>query len=262
MKYLIIICFFTYFFHPVSAQQIDWESIALGVWRGTVGEAEEYDLLSASGSKPNLPALSRLGQVIFPLNKEEINAKSLDGKTYLQLPLDENEEIFGFGLNFKTVHQRGRIMRLHMDHYGNQDNGRTHAPVPFYVSSKGYGVFINSSRYLDVYAGTGSRLDSKNPAKALDRNTDPEWTASPYSDAVEILVPAKGVEFYVFAGPSMLEVVQRFNLFNGGGPIPPRWGLGFTQRVHRLFNQDQVLAEVNEFEKKGFPLDFIGLEPG
>ena len=42
-----------------------------------------------------------------------------------------------------------------------EDNGRTHAPVPFYVSSKGYGVFINSARYLEVYAGTGVRKDSK-----------------------------------------------------------------------------------------------------
>ena len=262
MKYLLLFCFLASAFHQVDAQQIVWESIASGVWRGTVGEAEAYNLLTAAGTKPNSSALSRMGQASFPIGKEEIKAKLLDGKTYLQFPLDKDEEVFGFGLNFKTIHQRGRIMRLHVDHYGGLDNGRTHAPVPFYVTSKGYGVFINSSRYLDVYAGTGSRLTSKNPAEALDRNTNPEWTASPYSDAVEILVPAKGVEFYVFAGPSMLEAVQRFNLFNGGGPIPPRWGLGFTQRVHRLFDQDQVLAEVNDFEERGFPLDFIGLEPG
>ena len=57
----------------------------------------------------------------------------------------------------------------------------------------------------------------------------------PYSDAVEILVPAAGVEVYVFAGPTTLDAVRRFNLFNGGGVLPPRWGLGFTQRVRSLF---------------------------
>jgi alpha-D-xyloside xylohydrolase len=46
------------------------------------------------------------------------------------------------------VEQRGRIMRLHMDHYGGKDNGRNHAPVPFYVSSNGYGVLINVARIL------------------------------------------------------------------------------------------------------------------
>lgn len=162
-------------------------------------------------------------------------ARVIDGKTYLHFPLEREEQIYGFGLNFQTVHQRGRIMELHVDHYGGRDNGRTHAPTPFYVSSNGYGVFVNSARYIKVYAGTEARKDSKNPPVARDRNTDKSWTSRPYSDAVEILVPAEGVEIYVFGGPKPLDAVRRFNLFNGGGCLPPRWGLGFTQRVHRLF---------------------------
>ena len=256
MKYFYSWFLFLSLVFASTAQEIHWENTAPGVWKGTLGEAEKYNLLTASGAIPNFTALTKLGKPPFPMSKDKISGRLQDGKTYLQLPLIKGEEIYGFGLNFKTIHQRGRILRLHVDHYGGQDNGRTHAPVPFYVTSEGYGVFINSSRYLDIYAG------SDNPAEALDRNTDPLWTATPYSDAVEILIPANGVEFYVFAGPSMLEAIQRFNLFNGGGPIPPRWGLGFTQRVHRLYDQKQVLAEAEEFESKGYPLDFIGLEPG
>ena len=76
------------------------------------------------------------------------------------------------------------------------------------------------------------------------------------------MVPAAGVEIYVFAGPTTLNAVQRFNLFNGGGPLPPRWGLGFTQRVKSLYSSDEVKAEADAFKEKGYPLDFIGLEPG
>ncbi|MBN2665549.1 MAG: DUF5110 domain-containing protein, partial [Bacteroidales bacterium] len=141
-------------------------------------------------------------------------------------------------------------------------NGRTHAPVPFYVSDRGYGVFINSSRYLTVYAGTGVRRDSPEAPEERDRNTDREWSAQPYSDAVEILVPTEGVDVYIFAGPSMLDAIRRYNLYSGGGCLPPRWGLGFTQRVPTLFTAGQVIEEAGEFEKRGFPLDFIGLEPG
>jgi alpha-D-xyloside xylohydrolase len=85
---------------------------------------------------------------------------------------------------------------------------------------KGYGVFINSARYITVYAGSGVRKDSKDPPAEKDRNTDKSWSSRPYSDAVEILVPAAGVEVYVFAGPTTLDAVRRFNLFNGGGPLP------------------------------------------
>ena len=60
----------------------------------------------------------------------------------------------------------------------------------------------------------------------------------------------------------MLDVVRRFNLFQGGGVLPPKWGLGFWHRVPTLFTDSQVEAEVAEFEKRGFPLTVVGLEPG
>ncbi len=263
MKFLLTtFCLIATFLSSVLGQSPQWNEVAPGVWKARIGTPESYDLISASGASPKLEAIAGLPRKAFPLFKENIKASVTDGKTYLAFPLEKEEQLYGFGLNFKTVHQRGRILRLHVDHYGDSDNGRTHAPVPFYVSSSGYGVFVNSARYLDVYAGSGVRKDSRNPPPATDRNTDKNWSARPYSDAVEILVPAEGVEVYVFEGPTPLEAVRRFNLFNGGGALPPRWGLGFTQRVERLYTAADVEKEAAEFEERGFPLDFIGLEPG
>jgi alpha-glucosidase (family GH31 glycosyl hydrolase) len=245
------------------AQQVKWTVVAPGVWKAVIGKPEAYNLLTASGAKPNTTGLAKLGPATFPLPQTDIAGTVKDGKTSLRFPLDKEEQLYGFGLNFQTVHQRGKILQLHVDHYGGKDNGRTHAPTPFYVSSKGYGVFVNAARYINVYAGSGVRKDSKNPPVERDRNTEGKlWQSRPYSDAVEMLVPAGGVEVYVFAGPTAMDAVKRFNLFNGGGPLPPRWGLGFTQRVKSLYTADEVTKEAEAFEEKGFPLDFIGLEPG
>lgn len=260
-KWLVIIIFACVSF-KTKAQALQWTEVAPGVWKGIVGKPEAYDLLKASGATPNKEALAKIVASAFPFVQNDIAGTITDGKTYLRFPLEKEEQLYGFGLNFQTVHQRGKILQLHMDHYGGKDNGRTHAPVPFYVSSKGYGVFINSARYINVYAGTAVRKDSKNPPVEKDRNTDRSWSSRPYSDAVEISVPAAGVEVYVFAGPTTLDAVRRFNLFNGGGVLPPRWGLGFTQRVRSLFTADEVKAEADAFKEKGYPLDFIGLEPG
>ncbi len=49
---------------------------------------------------------------------------------------------------------------------------------------------------------------------------------------------------------------------NGGGYLPPKWGLGFTQRVPTLYSQSDILKEVQQFKEHAFPLDFIGVEPG
>lgn len=68
--------------------------------------------------------------------------------------------------------------------------------------------------------------------------------------------------YMVYGGPKSIDAIQRFNLYNGGGCLPPRWGLGFTQRVQSLYTANQVKAEVEEFIKRKYPLDFIGLEPG
>jgi alpha-D-xyloside xylohydrolase len=260
---LILKCIIlNFFFNPLSSQAPDWKEIAPGVWKTVIGQPEKTDLLSAAGIKPNINELSGLPVSAFPFPENDVAAVVSAGQTLLRFPLVKEEQLFGFGLNFKTVRQRGRIMQLHVDHYGGTDNGRTHAPVPFYVSDKGYGVFINSARYLTVYAGTAVRKDSREAPEERDRNLDKSWTSQPYSDAVEVLVPAEGVEVYVFAGPTTLDAVRRYNLYCGGGCLPPRWGLGFTQRVPILYNTQQVLKEAEQFEEKGFPLDFIGLEPG
>lgn len=238
------------------------EKIGAGIWKITVGKPEKVNLLSELNIHPKNEAISELGEAELPLSLEDIHYKLVDGKTYICFPLERDEKIFGLGLNFKTVEQRGRVLRLHTDHYGGQDGGRTHAPVPFFVSSRGYGALINSARYVDAWVGTGVRRDSRNPPVVRDRNTDPEWTGRPYSDNLEFLVPAEGVEILLYAGPTMLEAVQRFNLYNGGGALPPRWGLGFWHRTPTLFTDGQVLDEVSEFRKRDFPLTVIGLEPG
>ena len=226
------------------------EKVNAGIWKISVGKPDKVNLLSELNIAPRTEAILEMGEAFMPVSVEDLEFKVVDGKTYIRFPLEKDEKIYGLGLNFKTVEQRGRVMRLHADHYGGRDNGRTHAPVPFFVSSRGYGALINTARYIDVWVGTGIRKDSRNVPIARDRNTDPEWTSRPYSDNMEFLVPAEGVEILLFLGPTMLEVVQRFNLYNGGGTLPPRWGLGFWHRTPTLFTDKLVMAEVEEFRKR------------
>ena len=260
MRKITILFFLLYVLNTQA--QLTWQEVAPGIWKTQCGTPDDYTLLGVANCKTNREGLLKLPKVTIPSQADKILSTLTDGKVYLQLPLQREEKLYGFGLQFKGVQQRGKIFELHVDHYGGKDNGRTHAPVPFYVSSEGYGVLINSARYLTVYAGSGSRKDSPDAPVAKDRNTDKTWSSRPYSDAVSVMVPSKGVEIYLFAGPTMKDVVRRYNLMCGGGPLPPRWGLGFTQRTQRLFSAADVIAEVDAFEEKGYPLDFVGLEPG
>ena len=241
---------------------LEWKKEGQGIWKISVGKQEKVTLLSELDITPQWKAIEEIGAAPLAIDPKDVKTEVVDGKTYIRFPLDKDEKIFGLGLNFKTVEQRGRVMRLHVDHYGGSDNGRTHAPIPFFVSSKGYGALINSARYIDVWVGTSVRQDSSNPPVAKDRNTDKDWTAQPYSDNLEFLIPAEGAEVIVFSGKTMLDVVRRYNLYNGGGCLPPKWGLGFWHRVPSLFTDTEIEREVQEFRDKGFPLNVVGLEPG
>jgi alpha-D-xyloside xylohydrolase len=96
--------------------------------------------------------------------------------------------------------------------------------------------------------------------------TDPLYTHNLVdTDAGEITVEvpkAKGVDVYLFAGPTMLQAVQRYNLFSGGGVAPPEWGLGFWYRGNGHSDQKRIVQLAREFRERKIPCDVLGLEPG
>ena len=76
--------------------------------------------------------------------------------------------------------------------YGGRDGGRSHASMPFYVSSAGSAVLLNTARVVTADIGTSVRKDAPNRPPSRDRNTDKQWDASPPADAVGVAVPAGG----------------------------------------------------------------------
>ena len=243
----------------ISMDRLEWDTVAPGVWRAQVGEKEWGALDFAS--PPNRQALVELGTAGFPFEKAACLGQRGPSHTHVRLPLKENERLYGMGLEFKGANRRGQVYHLKVDHYGGV-KGYTHAPVPLYFSSAGYGVLLNTARRPALHLGVSNRKDSQLPPR-FDRTTQSEhWRARPVSDAVEGSVDGPGLEVYVFGGQTPLEAVQRYNLYCGGGVLPPRWGLGFWHRMHTQSSDQDVLQEVADFKKYDFPLDVIGLEPG
>ncbi len=240
-----------------------WQEVAPGVWRATVGQPEALSpraLLSAAGVRPRHDALAHLPSAPFPLPLGQVSAEVTSHRTVFRLPLDPEEKLLGLGLQLFTVNHRGRTRYLRVNSDPRQDTGETHAPVPFYVSTRGYGVFVDTARIVTFYGGSCVRRGEV--VEVRDRNSDRQWRATPPSRWVELVLGAPGAELYVLAGPTVLDVVCRYNLFWGGGVLPPRWGLGFWHRTPSLADAQQVLAEAREYRRRDFPCDVIGLEPG
>ena len=249
---------------PVAAS-LKWTEVAPGVWKATVGQPEAFTLLGAAGSNaPARGALAAMPKAAFPLDEKEIEGRHWAAKTTVRFPLAASEDIYGLGVDFASMRRNGGVFELHVDHWDSKKaiTGRTHAPVPLYVSTKGFAVLFDSARYLRVTVGHGVRLAATEKPPVIDRTTGQGWQANPRSDSIEVLAGATGMDVYVFAGPSPLDAVRRYNLYTGGGALPPKWGLGFLSRVQTKYTSAQALADIAEFRQNGIPLDMLGLEPG
>lgn len=238
-----------------------WNEILPGVWHHEIGGHDRPTLTEAAGSKPYSNRLENMKTGPLPFKLEEIRSQKSKDYTSIKIPLQPGEKIFGLGLQMSGCNRRGGVYHLQVDHYESGQD-RLHAPTPLYISSLGYAVFFNTSRPINVYAGVGNRLNDPKIPPFRDRNTDRKWDAQPDSGCVEASVQGSGLEVYVFSGPSAMQALQRYNLFCGGGAMPPPWALGFWHRTPSVATATQVEQEVAEFRRRGFPLDVIGLEPG
>jgi alpha-D-xyloside xylohydrolase len=255
--------------NTAGAATAEAHQIHPGVWRFRFGTPEAITPITTRHYPPAEDGLQGLPPVAAP---PITVAGSGSGRGYLvSIPLAANEAVYGLGLQLQSFLQRGTKKRLRVNADPKMDTGDTHAPAPFYVTTRGYGVLIDTARYATFYCG-GRRRRKRAPAAevhdaaAVAANALPAaYRRANLGEASEVLVEiaaVKGVDVYVFAGPSMREAVQRYNLFSGGGPLPPRWGLGVWYRVKGDYGQDDVLKIAGEFRDRKIPCDVIGLEPG
>jgi alpha-D-xyloside xylohydrolase len=258
---------------PTPAQQqapdgaqgaLTWTQVHPGVWRATVGTPEVHTPVR-DRLLPAAPRLGALPTVERPVLEGSASAVNFRG-AFLSLPLGEGELMYGFGLQLKSFQQRGkkRTIRVNADPTG--DSGDSHAPVPFYVTTRGYGILVDTYRQAQFYCGDAHPKPTK-PAGAgpVAVNTPAEMRELDRHGLaqVEVEVPrCKGVDIYLFAGPTMMAAVERYNLFSGGGVVPPEWGLGFWYRPEMHLGTEEVLALAAQFRTRKLPCDVLGLEPG
>jgi alpha-D-xyloside xylohydrolase len=134
------------------------------------------------------------------------------------------ERIFGLG-----QHQHGLL-----DNKGSVidlEQRNTEVSIPFYISSLGYGFLWNNPGVGRVELG----------------NNATRW----------VMEATRGIDYYIVAGDTPAEIMEKYVDATGHPPLLPDFALGFWQCKLRYRTQEEMLAVVREYRRRGLPLAVI-----
>ena len=148
-----------------------------------------------------------------------------------QLGIGVGESIYGLGERFTPFVKNGQMVDL-----WNEDGGTSseiaYKNIPFYLSSRGYGVFINHPEKVSLEI------------------------ASERIERVQFSVPGEALDYYVIYGPTPKEVLQRYTALTGRPALPPPWsfGLWLSTSFTTSYDEATVSQFIDGMSERGIPL--------
>lgn len=136
----------------------------------------------------------------------------------------------GLGEQFVSAEARGRVVPMQLQVGGTRSGtNEQHVPVPFLVSSKGYGIFVETRE-----------------AGAFDvASTSPELVRATFEGS------RATVHFYENRDP--LQVVADFTRDTGLPRLPPRWSFAPQQWRNEWESGDEMLEDARRLRAEGIP---------
>jgi len=164
-------------------------------------------------------------------------ASDLARRVAATFELQHDEKIFGCGESFTRLDKRGqRVLVSTRDGMGTQ-NELMYKPIPFFLSSNGYGMFVHTSAPLSF--DFGKYYDAHNTIYSGDENLD----------------------LFVFLGDPK-EVLSEYTTLTGRSPVPPLWSFGFWMSRATYNSEQQVREVARQLRARQLPSDVIHLDTG
>ena len=154
--------------------------------------------------------------------------------TYIreQLSMNVGEYFYGFGEKFTPFVKNGQTVQI-----WNADGGtcsdQSYKSIPFYVSSDGYGIFVNSTDNVsfEVCSDTVSK--------------------------VSFTVPGERLEYFVIGGETVANVLENYTDLTGKPSLPPAFtfGLWLSTSFTTNYDEETVNSFVDGMAERDIPLE-------
>lgn len=148
-----------------------------------------------------------------------------------QLGLSVNEQIYGLGERFGAFVKNGQSVSI-----WNEDGGtsteQSYKNIPFYLSSRNYGVFVNHPEKVDFEVGTEQ------------------------VNKVAFSVAGECLDYFVMDGADGKEVLERYTDLTGKPALPAPWtfGLWLSTSFTTEYDEETVMSFIDGMLERGIPL--------
>jgi alpha-D-xyloside xylohydrolase len=122
------------------------------------------------------------------------------GRNYVseQHSLDVGECIYGLGERFTPFVKNGQAVEMWQAD-GGTGTEQAYKNIPFYLSNRGYGVFVNSPADIDFEIGT----------ERVER--------------VAFSAEGESLQYFIIYGRTPRDILERYTLLTGRPALPPAW---------------------------------------
>lgn len=164
------------------------------------------------------------------VDKREIPAA--DAVSMLSISMEDGERFYGGGSTSRDhIQHRGEFLRMWTTYQ------QTEIPMPFMMSSRGWGIYNNSTRrsFFDI----GNRLAAR----------------------FNIINTSDEADFYLMMGGDMPAILNEYTLVTGRNYVLPKWAYGLCFGPNMREEQFDILNDAVHFRQFGVPCDVFWLEP-
>ncbi len=155
------------------------------------------------------------------------------GSTYMreQLSLEPGECIYGFGEKFTPFVKNGQTTEI-WNSDGGTSSDQSYKCVPFCISSKSYGIFVNTTGMVSYE------------------------TASDTVSRISFTVPGEELEYFIIGGETPADVISTYTFMTGRPALPPAYtfGLWLTTSFTTDYNEETVLSFIDKMKEYDIPL--------
>lgn len=148
-----------------------------------------------------------------------------------QLALDVGECVYGLGERFTPFVKNGQVVDL-WNEDGGTSSEQAYKNVPFYLTNRGYGVFVNHPEKVSFEV------------------------ASEKVECVQFSVPGESLEYFLIYGPSPKAILERYTALTGRPALPPAWsfGLWLTTSFTTDYDEETVTSFIQGMADRDLPL--------